>query len=586
MSKTQLPVSWELAPLGDIVRVLDNRRVPINAKERASRNGPIPYYGANGQVGWIDDYLFDDNLVLLAEDGGRFDEPGSAVAYTVSGKCWVNNHAHVLKPRFGIPVEFLKANLNATHWMPHVSGSTRLKLNQRSMRRVLVPVPPLNEQRRIVARIEELTARSRRAREALEAVPPLLDKLRQSVLAAAFSGRLTADWRANNPDVEPAHVLLERIKKERRQRWEETELAKTRAKGKEPKNDNWKAKYKEPEPVDTTDLPELPEGWCWASIDELSRVVRGASPRPAGDPRYFGGRIPWITVAELTKDNDKHLHSVATFVTDEGRRKSRYIAAGELLLTNSGATLGVPKITCIGGCINDGSVALLGLNGVVQDFLYHFLGAKTDWFRSLNQGAAQPNLNTAIVKSVLVPLPPGEEAHLVVRRLEQVARIASALRQVLNSGRIDLESLETAVLSKAYRGQLVPQDPSDEPASVLLERIRAQREEEEREAASRSSRLRGSKGGSRTRNRKGAKDAKSTPYTSTNPDLKAAEPDLLQAALDHLQTIGTPQSKDQILQALNQPDHHWPQLRQALTTHPKILTTGQKRGTRYQWVNK
>jgi type I restriction enzyme S subunit len=142
MSKTQLPVSWELAPLGDIVRVLDNRRVPINAKERASRNGPIPYYGANGQVGWIDDYLFDDNLVLLAEDGGRFDEPGSAVAYTVSGKCWVNNHAHVLKPRFGIPVEFLKANLNATHWMPHVSGSTRLKLNQRSMRRVLVPVPP------------------------------------------------------------------------------------------------------------------------------------------------------------------------------------------------------------------------------------------------------------------------------------------------------------------------------------------------------------------------------------------------------------------------------------------------------------
>jgi hypothetical protein len=277
---------------------------------------------------------------------------------------------------------------------------------------------------------------------------------------------------------------------------------------------------------------------------------------------------------------------VATFVTDEGRRKSRYIAAGELLLTNSGATLGVPKITCIGGCINDGSVALLGLNGVVQDFLYHFLGAKTDWFRSLNQGAAQPNLNTAIVKSVLVPLPPGEEAHLVVRRLEQVARIASALRQVLNSGRIDLESLETAVLSKAYRGQLVPQDPSDEPASVLLERIRAQREEEEREAASRSSRLRGSKGGSRTRNRKGAKDAKSTPYTSTNPDLKAAEPDLLQAALDHLQTIGTPQSKDQILQALNQPDHHWPQLRQALTTHPKILTTGQKRGTRYQWVNK
>ena len=100
-------------------------------------------------------------------------------------------------------------------------------------------------------------------------MPPLLEKLRQSILAAAFRGDLTKDWRAKNPNVEPASALLARIRTERRAKWEESELAKMKAKGKPPTDDKLKAKYKEPEPVDTTGLPELPEGWCWASLDEL-----------------------------------------------------------------------------------------------------------------------------------------------------------------------------------------------------------------------------------------------------------------------------------------------------------------------------
>src|SRR5690606_36379861 len=129
--------------------------------------------------------------------------------------------------------------------------------------------PPLNEQNRIVANIDALTEKSREAREALAEVPELLDKLRQSILAAAFRGDLTREWRAKNPDVEPASVLLERIRQERRKKWEEAQLAKFRAEGKLPKDDSWKKKYVEPQPVDTTDLPDLPERWCWASLEEL-----------------------------------------------------------------------------------------------------------------------------------------------------------------------------------------------------------------------------------------------------------------------------------------------------------------------------
>src|SRR5690606_14916157 len=119
----------------------------------------------------------------------------------------------------------------------NASGTTRQRISRKNLGDLELPLPPLNEQRRIVDKIEALTARSRRAKEALDAVPALLDKLRQSILAAAFRGDLTKEWRAAHPDVEPASVLLERIRKERRARWEEAELAKLRAKGSPPKDD-------------------------------------------------------------------------------------------------------------------------------------------------------------------------------------------------------------------------------------------------------------------------------------------------------------------------------------------------------------
>ena len=127
-----------------------------------------------------------------------------------------------------------------------------------------VPVPPLSEMQRLEKKIEALQERSRRAREALSEVGPLLEQFRQSVLAAAFRGDLTADWRAAHQNVEPASELLLRIRAERRRRWEQAELAKYDAKGQKPPR-NWQDQYKEPEPVDESDLPELPKGWVWAT---------------------------------------------------------------------------------------------------------------------------------------------------------------------------------------------------------------------------------------------------------------------------------------------------------------------------------
>lgn len=152
-------------------------------------------------------------------------------------------------------------------------GGTMEILNLKILKLLPVPTPPLNEQRRIVEKIEALTDRSRKARAALDQIPALLDQFRQSVLAAAFRGDLTADWRAQNPDVETAEALLERIRVERRQRWEKAELEKMKAKGTELQNDKWKSKYKEPELVDLSELPELPSGWKWASAMQACEEV-------------------------------------------------------------------------------------------------------------------------------------------------------------------------------------------------------------------------------------------------------------------------------------------------------------------------
>ena len=136
-------------------------------------------------------------------------------------------------------------------------------LSSRTVEDLELPLPPLAEQQRIVAKIEALQERSRRAREALSEVGPLLEQFRQSVLAAAFRGDLTADWRAAHPNVEPASELLHRIRAERRRRWEQAELVKYEAKGQKPPK-NWKEKYKEPEPVDDSDLAQTPK---WMGMD-------------------------------------------------------------------------------------------------------------------------------------------------------------------------------------------------------------------------------------------------------------------------------------------------------------------------------
>ncbi len=181
---------WKYVPFCDAVEICDNQRKPINSKERASRiegkhpSELYPYYGATGQVGFIDDYITDGEYVLLGEDGAPFLNTFAQKAYIISGKAWVNNHAHVLRSKGSN--KFLCYYLNYFNYKGYVSGTTRLKLTQAQMKMIPVPVPSIEEQERIVARIEELFSELDNGVETLRKTKQQLAVYRQAVISAAF----------------------------------------------------------------------------------------------------------------------------------------------------------------------------------------------------------------------------------------------------------------------------------------------------------------------------------------------------------------------------------------------------------------
>ena len=180
MDSIQTSARTKLRPLGELVNFLDHKRRPVTEADR--KPGPYPYLGANGQQGMIDGYLFDEPLVLLAEDGGHFDAPERGIAYRVSGKVWVNNHAHVLQPKPIIDWAYLTRALENMDVRPYVSGSTRAKLTKGQAEKILVPVPPIEEQRRIAAILDQADALRARRRAALAQ----LDEMARAIFVEMF----------------------------------------------------------------------------------------------------------------------------------------------------------------------------------------------------------------------------------------------------------------------------------------------------------------------------------------------------------------------------------------------------------------
>lgn len=183
---------WSLTKIGDCCDILDNLRVPLNAEEREGMQGDIPYYGANGLQGYIDNFIFDEPLILLAEDGGYFDEYETRpIAYRISGKSWVNNHAHILRVKAGYPFcqDFIFYSLQHKNITPFIKGGTRAKLNQRELREILIPTPPRALQRHIAEILSTLDG----AIEQTEALIAKMQQVKAGLMHDLFTRGVTPD---------------------------------------------------------------------------------------------------------------------------------------------------------------------------------------------------------------------------------------------------------------------------------------------------------------------------------------------------------------------------------------------------------
>jgi type I restriction enzyme S subunit len=359
-------------------------------------------------------------------------------------------------------------------------GGTRDGINTAQLLKMPIAVPPAAEQRRIVSKLESLLTRSRRAKEALDAIPALLERFRQSVLAAAFRGDLTADWRAQHPDVEPASQLLQQIQAEHRKSWEESELEKMRSRGKTPRDDSWKAKYEKPETVNASTLPDLPAGWCWASLDELLASLRnGIASKPDQNAGLPILRISAVRPLSLDLEDVRYL-PVTQEYDDYALRN------GDLLFTryNGNAEL-VGACAVVRNCdrttvypdklIRGRVVASIATPDYIE--LALATGAASSFISEKRKTAAgQVGISGSDLRRVPVPIAPLKEQHALVSIAHRLLRSQSVIAEQARRSATQLEQMNQTVLAKAFRGELVPQDPNDEPASVLLERLRAERE--------------------------------------------------------------------------------------------------------------
>jgi type I restriction enzyme S subunit len=269
----------------------------------------------------------------------------------------------------------------------------------------------------------------------------IFTQLRQAILQEAIEGKLTADWRVKNPVQKgnpdhDAQALLETIKAKKQKFIADGKIK----------------KEKPLAPINPDDVPfALPDGWVWVRLGEIASIVRGGSPRPAGDKTYYDGHIPFLKVGDLTRDNEIFLNSHTHSIKEAGLYKTRFVEANTLMLTNSGATLGVPKICTFPTTFNDGIAAFLGIEDLNKVFFYYLLKLKTKWFlNEAARGQGQPNLNTEIIGNTVFALPPLSEQNAIVERVDRFLNQVNQLEIQFAECKDYAQQFMQSVLAEAF----------------------------------------------------------------------------------------------------------------------------------------
>ncbi|MAL37555.1 MAG: restriction endonuclease [Pseudomonas sp.] len=343
------------------------------------------------------------------------------------------------------------------------------------------------QQTRIVAKLEELLSDLDAGVAELKAAQKKLKQYRQSLLKSAVEGALTAEWRAQHTPTETGAQLLQRILTERRARWEAKQLAKFKEQGKAPPKD-WQKKSPEPVQPDTTDLPKLPEGWVWASLDMLGEIASGVAKGTKRTADVEVREVPYLRVANVQR-GFLNLSEIKTISATERDIAELTLQAGDILFNEGGDRdkLGRGWVWRdeVANCIHQNHVFRMRpyLREVLPELISHHGNTFGKmWF----QNAGKQTTNLASIKMTMlrmfpVPLGPVDEQRELLTLLELQIEQIDRQEQAVELGLKQSTAQRQNILRAAFAGQLVPQDLNDEPASVLLERIRAERAEHDKQ---------------------------------------------------------------------------------------------------------
>lgn len=392
----------------------DSFRKPINASGRAEREGDVPYYGATGQVGWINDYLTDEQLVLVGEDGAPFLDTIKDKAYMIEGKAWVNNHAHILKSYYGeIGNKFILHYLNSFNYKGYVNGTTRLKLTQASMSTIPVPMPPLAEQQRIVEQIENMFAKldeaKEKAQESLDGFQTRID----SILHKAFSGDLSVVWR----------------------------------------NENGISSVRE---------------------NVIFRDILDVRDGTHDSPQYYDEGYPLVTSKNLKNGciTDKDIKYISKEDFDQINQRSK-VDVGDILFAMIG-TIGNPVVIEDEPNYAIKNVALFKNKGKVNPyFIKYYLESREvrDKMQKEAKGTTQKFVSLGYLRDFPIAIPSDLEQEYIVKKLDELLskelQAVSIIEEVIEQ--IDL--MKKSVLAKAFRGELGTNESEDESSIELLKSI-------------------------------------------------------------------------------------------------------------------
>lgn len=398
---------------------------------------------------------------------------------------------HVLRSRWLRP-EFLLRLVQSQRFVDEMSamvqGALYPAVRPKDIAAFTFAFETPTQQTRIVAKLEELLSDLDAGVAELKAAQKKLGQYRQSLLKAAVEGALTAEWRDKHKPTETGAQLLQRILTERRARWEAKQLAKFAEQGKTPPKD-WQKKYPEPVQPDTTDLPELPEGWVWASIDQLTVEQKyGSSSKTNEDPTG----IPVLRMGNI-QDGDLDFSNLKYLPVDHDEFPGLHLQDGDLLFNRTNSPELVGKTAVYRSQISPCSFAsyLISVRfsgGYIPELASAFINSAYGkrWIKSVVvQQVGQANVNGSKLSALAVTVPPFKEQQEIISALHvQASEIVDQLK-IVDVFLKQSNAQRQNILCAAFSGQLVPQDPNDEPASVLLERIRAERAEREKQPKAR-----------------------------------------------------------------------------------------------------